>query len=89
VISNGSPEADAALPRLLASLRDAGLHTRRSYKATKNIGKLLKEAADAAGGARFAAILENGLEATLKDLTSGSQERVPIDGLSQRITKTT
>ncbi|MCU0689495.1 MAG: ATP phosphoribosyltransferase regulatory subunit, partial [Phycisphaerales bacterium] len=43
VISNGTPEADALVSGLLTRLRRGGLHARRSYKATKNIGKLLKD----------------------------------------------
>jgi histidyl-tRNA synthetase len=54
----------------------AGLHARKTYKATKNIGKLLKDAADT--HARFAVIIENATEATLKNLESGTQDRMPI-----------
>jgi len=55
------------------------MHARHSYKATRNIGKLLQDAA--AQRARFAVILENEHEATLKDLDTGSQDttRTPID----------
>ncbi|MFN0010891.1 MAG: histidine--tRNA ligase [Phycisphaerales bacterium] len=78
VISNGLSESDAQVAPLLASLRRAGLHARRSYKSTKNIGKLLKEGADA--GARFAVIIENGAEATVKDLDTNQQrpDKVPL-----------
>ena len=37
-------DAAAALPGLVATLRRAGLHTRMSYRTTRNVGKLLKEA---------------------------------------------
>ena len=80
VISNGTPEADAALSGTVATLRRTGLHTRRSYKATKNIGKLLKDAADA--GSRFAVILESGVEATVKNMATGEQTKVPLAELS-------
>ncbi len=80
VISNGTPEADAALSGTVATLRRTGLHTRRSYKATKNIGKLLKDAADA--GSRFAVILESGVEATVKNMATGEQSKVPLAELS-------
>jgi histidyl-tRNA synthetase len=40
-----------------ALLRRAGLHARFSYKTTRNLSKLLREAADA--GARFAVILDD------------------------------
>lgn len=85
VISNGLPESDARVAPLLASLRRAGLHARRSYKSTKNIGKLLKEGADA--GARFAIIIENAAEATIKDLDTNQQrpDRVPLAGVPANI----
>lgn len=78
VISNGLPESDAQVAPLLAALRRAGLHARRSYKATRNVGKLLKEASDA--GAARAIIIENGSEATLKNLDTNAQwpDKVPL-----------
>ncbi|MEQ9616709.1 MAG: histidine--tRNA ligase [Phycisphaerales bacterium] len=80
VISNGSEGAEETLPRVLAELRRgeraAGakpweyvrrpIHARRSYKATRNVGKLLKDAS--AVFARFAVILEDGEVATVRDL---------------------
>lgn len=60
------------------------LHVRHSYKATKNIGKLLQEAA--AQHARFAAIIESAGEATLKNLDTREEFKgVPLDGLAARI----
>lgn len=81
VISNGSPNSDAALPATLAALRKAGLHARRSYKATGKIGKLLKDASDQ--NAHFAIILEDGGEVTVKDLDQNKQRegRVKLDDL--------
>ncbi len=63
----------------------APLHVRHSYKATKNVGKLLKEAAQV--GARFAVIVESASEATVKDLRTGEQwpDRVPIDEIGRKI----
>ncbi len=72
VISNGTPEAGAQVARVVASLRSAGLHARHSYKATGNIGKLLKDAA--ACGARLAIIVESDTRATVKNLDSGAQQ---------------
>lgn len=62
-----------------------GLHVRRSYKATKKIGKLLQEAADVR--ARFAVILESGTEATIKNLMTGEQDqsRTGIEGLGAEL----
>lgn len=71
VISNGSPESDAAVTPTLAALRKAGLHARRPYKATKNIGKLLKDASDQ--DALYAMILEDGGMVTIKDLEHNVQ----------------
>ncbi len=110
VISNGTPEADAKLgsvvatlrrgnakavegvdtggtpvPRALADRQDSGLHVRRSYKATKNVGKLLREAGDVR--ARFAVILESGMEATIKNLETGEQDqgRTGIERLGEEL----
>lgn len=50
------------------------LHARRSYKATRNPGKLLKDASGPAGAyARFAVIIESEEHATLKDLDRNEQ----------------
>jgi histidyl-tRNA synthetase len=87
VISNGTPEADAALKPIVAALRSAGLHARHTYKATGKIGKLMKDAT--ASGARFAIILESGTHATLKDLDAGTQEAmVALDRLVERVKST-
>lgn len=91
VISNGTPESDAVLGSVVATLRrdsepralrGDGLHVRRSYKATKKIGKLLQEAGDVR--ARFAVILESGSEATIKNLVTGEQDqsRTAIESLA-------
>jgi len=83
VISNGTPEADAQLAAAVASLRHAGLHARRSYKATKNVGKLIQDAAKS--GARFCVIVESDTGASLKNLVSGDQLPVPIADLARWI----
>lgn len=62
------------------------LHTRHSYKATKNIGKLLQEAG--AQHARFAAIIEDAGACTVKNLdTREEQKNVPLDDLGRRVAK--
>ncbi len=85
VVSSGSDAADAAVAPLVARLRREGLHARRSYKTTRNIGKLLKDAASAR--ARFAAIIEqDGATATVKDLDSGEQGRpVPLEQVAAAV----
>ncbi|MFO0827178.1 MAG: histidine--tRNA ligase [Phycisphaerales bacterium] len=77
LISNGGELPERTLPQLESSLRRAGFHVRRSYKATKNVGKLLGDAGKSQ--ARFAAILDDKLTAgivTLKDLESGEQREI-------------
>lgn len=81
VISNGQPESDAAVRPLVGRLRRGSegarpVHARHTYKATKNIGKLLQDAS--ACHARFAAIIESAGEVTLKDLDKGTQQKMPI-----------
>lgn len=83
VISNGTPEADAALTPAIARLRAAGLHARRSYKATRNIGKLLGDATRLR--ARHALIIESAAAGQLKNLETGSQVSVQIADLSSHL----
>lgn len=83
VISNGTPEADQWVRPLVARFRAAGLHARHTYKATKNIGKLLKDAGDLR--ARFAVIVESPHEVTIKALATGVQDRVALNDAVARI----
>ncbi len=84
VLSNGQPESDAQVRPFVATLRAAGLHARHSYKATKNIGKLLQDAS--ACHARFAAIVESAAGATLKDLdTRQEQKDIPLSQVAARM----
>lgn len=73
---------DAVLPGVVSSLRFAGLHTRMNYKATRKVGKLLKDAENC--GATYAVILDdeasNG-NASVKNLASGDQQSVPVERL--------
>ena len=72
---------------LAAKLRSAGLHVRFSYKTTRNVAKLLKEA-DAAR-ARYAVILDDKIDrnlADLKDFSTGEQTELPITQLAAKIT---
>ncbi|MAH66021.1 MAG: histidine--tRNA ligase [Phycisphaerae bacterium] len=75
-------EAERPAVRILASLRQAGVHARRSYRATRNVGKLMSEASRA--GAGHAVIVGRELEdgvVVVKDLRGGGQETVPVDAL--------
>ena len=74
------PEGDdmtGQVTQLAGQLRKQGLHIRFSYKSTRNMGKLLKEA-DAAQ-ARYAVIINEQIQqdlVNLKDLDSGTQSQV-------------
>ena len=83
LISAGDPAAEAALPRLVGELRRAGLHVRHPYKATRNVGKLLGDAAKCRAHAAviLGAEVAEGI-AAVKDLASGEQAPVPIAELA-------
>jgi len=86
VISAGEPAAEEELPRLVARMRAAGLHVRHSYKATRNVGKLLADASRQR--ARWAVILGAELaqgQVQLKDLSSGEQRLVPVDEVTTTV----
>lgn len=88
VVSVGDESCDAAVAPLVAELRRAGLHARRSYKATKKIDKLLKDAA--ACWARFAVILDESWSAgnvQVKNFADGTQHTVPRAQLAPWISK--
>ena len=88
LLSAGSPEAEAILPSLAASLRRQGVHVRHTYKATRGVGKLLGEAGKCR--ARFAAILGDELGAgmvALKSLDTGDQRLVPLTELAREIAR--
>ena len=73
----------ARLPRLAADLRRGGLHVRFSYRATRNVGKLLKEADT--HRARRAVILGDAVEGGIvevKDLDGGEQREVAVAELA-------
>ncbi len=79
VIAAGDDAAEAARPAC-AQLRSHGLHARHSYKSTKNVGKLLKEANQL--GAHAALLIEDGGQsAKIKHLKSdgGESEPMPIE----------
>jgi histidyl-tRNA synthetase len=82
VISSGDHLAEKEFASLIARLRREGLHARHSYRATKNVGKLLGEASKVR--ARLAIILGKELEGgniIIKDLESGQQRETPLDGV--------
>ena len=74
--------------RLRSSLRRAGLHARHSAKASRNVGKLLGDAAKCR--ARFACIV--GAEApdgqvALKDMATGEQRTVAAAELASLVAR--
>ncbi len=66
----------------VARLRGEGLHARTTYKATRNTGKLLKEAGNAR--ARFA-LLVGAASLELKNLESGDQAAVDAHEVASRV----
>lgn len=78
--------AAAAVMGLTATLRTAGLHARFSYKSTRHLGKLLKDAV--AVQARYAVILDDQVQqgvVSVKDLASGQQTPLGLDELTSRL----
>ena len=78
--------AQQKLPGVVSQLRSAGLHSRFSYRSTRNVGKLLKEAEKASS--RFALILDDQLEngiGSLKDLASGDQTEIKIEKIADPV----
>jgi len=86
-----SDETAARVPAIVADLRThggAGLHVRQSYKTTRNVGKLLGDAAKSR--ARYAVILGSELAASpprvaLKNLDSGEQIEIALDDLAAKL----
>ncbi len=88
VISSGDDVAEAKLKPIVASLRRHGLHVRHSYRATRNVGKLLGEAAKTR--AHYAVILGEELNddrVVVKHLESGEQQDLALDQLASFLTQ--
>ncbi|HIA71391.1 MAG TPA: histidine--tRNA ligase [Phycisphaerales bacterium] len=87
VISAGG-DADKQLAPTVATLRQAGLHARMTYRATRNVGKLLTEAAKT--NTRFTVILGEELEqgnVVIKDMDSGDQSEIALCDIISHIKK--
>ncbi|MEM9914051.1 MAG: histidine--tRNA ligase [Planctomycetota bacterium] len=67
-----SDEASVKVSAIAAQLRRVGLHARMSYKTTRNVGKLLKDAEKSR--ARFAVLVGDAVE--IKNLETGEQTPV-------------
>ena len=86
IISAGG-DADNHLAPTVAELRRAGLHTRMTYRATRNVGKLLTEAAKT--NTRFVVILGEELASgnvIIKDMDSGEQTEIALDDIVSHVT---
>ncbi|MEM1445363.1 MAG: histidine--tRNA ligase [Planctomycetota bacterium] len=69
------------VPAIVSELRRAGMHARMTYKTTRNVGKLIKDAT--ACNARFA-LLVAGANLEVKDMTTGEQTAIdPADLVSR------
>jgi histidyl-tRNA synthetase len=90
-VINARDEGDALhLRPLVHRMRRAGLHVRHSGRSTRNVGKLLGEAARC--GARVAVILGRELEegrVSIKDLGSGEQREAPLEEFERQMTAST
>ena len=81
-----SDEGAKHIAPLVASLRVADIHARFSYKTTRNVGKLLKDAVSC--GARFAVILGDdaaGGQAEIKELSTGEQSGIALDQIAAKV----
>ncbi len=81
-------EGDALLASTVSMLRRDGIHARHSYKTTRNVGKLLTEAAKV--NASFAVILGEELASgniVVKNMESGEQVELPHQQLLQHVIK--
>ena len=82
----GDDEAAGYVVPILARLRGHGLHARRSYKRTRNIGKLLKESGQ--HRSRYTIILGRELKdgiVIVKDMDAGQQHEVPLEEVDQML----
>jgi len=81
-VVSASDEGDALLPTIVSSLRTNGVHARQSYKTTRNVGKLLTEAAKA--NAKNVIILGGELaqgNVVVKNLDCGEQVELALDAV--------
>lgn len=82
-----SDSGSQRMPGIVADLRRRGIHARFSYKSTRNLGKLIKDAATVR--ARYALILDDAAAAAgvaqLKNLESGDQSEVALSALPAQL----
>ena len=83
LVSSGTDDAEAAMVPMATSLRDAGLHVRHTWKATRNVGKQLREATQ--NRSKIAVILGDEMadgQVVVKDLDAEHQQTIPIADLA-------
>ena len=86
-VISASCDTDAFVAPTIASLRKAGVHARMTYRATRNVGKLLTEAAKS--NARFSVILGEELadgKVVVKNMDTGEQSEIPQTDIVSHIT---
>lgn len=86
ILSVQGAESDRLAVQVAAQLRRAGKHVRRSYRATRNVGKLMADASKVR--ARTVLIIGEEISAgrvNLKDLQSGAQESLPLSEALARL----
>ncbi|MDP7008243.1 MAG: histidine--tRNA ligase [Phycisphaerales bacterium] len=86
-VVSASDDGDREIARIVSMLRSANIHTRRSYKTTKNVGKLLTEASKA--NASFAIILGEEIsrgEVAIKNLETQDQTTLSKEELVEFLT---
>ena len=81
-------DAASKLTALVAALRKGGFHIRHSYKTTRNVGKLLGDAAKSR--ARYAIILGKELaqippRVAIKDLATGEQTEATLTRVAEQL----
>lgn len=85
-VIGATPYGESRLPGVVAEIRRAGLHARHSYRATKNVGKLLGEAGKVR--ARFAIILGDEFKdgkVALKNLDTGDQTEIEVEKIIEAL----
>ena len=89
LVCAGDEEVSARMTATMQQLRKSGIHARRSYRSTQNVGKLLGEAAKS--GAQVAIIFGEECaqgEVVVKNLSSSEQETVRFEDLDGHLTRT-
>ena len=88
IVLSACDEGDALLTSTVAMFRKEGIHARRSYKSTHNVGKLLTDASKS--NASYAVILGEELQSghvVVKNMETGDQVELSQNQLLQHICK--